>query len=125
MEKNLKKVMIVDDEPAIRLSVREGLKSMNAEYEIVEADGAKECFNKLDNEQLPDLILLDIMMPEMDGWEVFDKLKDNPSWNNIPIIFLTARADDIAKKAGSFMAVDYIEKPFDLDDLKNRIDKVI
>ncbi len=117
--------MIVDDEPAIRLSVKEGLRSMNVDYEIVEADGAKECFNKLDNEDPPDLILLDIMMPEMDGWEVFDKLKDNPSWNNIPIIFLTARTDDIAKKAGSFMAVDYIEKPFDLDDLKNRIDKVI
>lgn len=117
--------MIVDDEPAVRLSVKEGLKSMNVDYEIVEAEDSEECFKKLKNEVLPDLILLDIMMPKMDGWEVFDILKDNPSWRDIPIIFLTARTDDIAKKAGSFMAVDYIEKPFDLDDLKNRIDNVI
>jgi DNA-binding response OmpR family regulator len=60
----------------------------------------------------------------MSGWEVFDRIKENPSWNTIPVIFLTARTDRIAKNAGSFLGEDYIEKPFEIVDLKNRIEKV-
>ena len=58
-------------------------------------------------------------------WEVFDKLKENPSWKDIPIVFLTARTDEIAENAGSFLGDDYIEKPFDLDYLKARIDNLL
>ena len=65
------------------------------------------------------------MMPDMDGWEVFDKLRANQSWKNIPDIFLTARSDGLAASAGSMIADDYIEKPIDIDELKTRIDNVL
>ncbi|MFO8078641.1 MAG: response regulator, partial [Thermoplasmatota archaeon] len=65
------------------------------------------------------------MMPGMSGWEVFDTLKDNPSWKNIPIVFLTARTDDLAEDAGKFLGEDYIEKPFEIDELIKRVDKII
>jgi DNA-binding response OmpR family regulator len=71
------------------------------------------------------LILLDIMMPGMSGWEVFKSLRENPSWEKIPVVFLTARTDNIAKNAGSFLGNDYIEKPFKLPELKERIDKIL
>jgi len=61
----------------------------------------------------------------MSGWEVLKRLKENPSWENIPIIFLTARTDRVAEEAGGFLAEDYIEKPFKVRDLKERIDKIL
>jgi len=68
---------------------------------------------------------LDIMMPEMSGWETFDKIKGNQNWGNIPVIFLTARTDNIAKKAGGFLGDDYIEKPFKIDELIKRIEQIL
>jgi DNA-binding response OmpR family regulator len=65
------------------------------------------------------------MMPDMNGWEVFNKLKENSLWDNIPIIFLTARVDRTAERAGNFLGDDYIEKPYDPKDLKKRIEKVL
>jgi DNA-binding response OmpR family regulator len=65
------------------------------------------------------------MMPEMSGWAVYDKLKEHPTWKNIPIIFLTARIDRIARNAGKFMGDDYIEKPFEISDIKSRVEKVL
>ena len=84
-----------------------------------------DCFVLLKNNEIPDLILLDIMMPETSGWAVFDKLKENPSWKDIPVVFLTVRTDEIAENAGSFLGDDYIEKPVDAEELKKRIDKVL
>ncbi|MCK5342393.1 MAG: response regulator, partial [Candidatus Heimdallarchaeota archaeon] len=72
-----------------------------------------------------DIILLDIMMPEMSGWEVYDKLRDNPAWQDIPIVFLTARTDRIAENAGEFLGDDYIEKPVDIKVLQQRIDRIV
>jgi DNA-binding response OmpR family regulator len=65
------------------------------------------------------------MMPEMNGWEVFDKLRANQKWKNIPVIFLTARSDGLATSAGAMIADDYIEKPIDINELKTRIDNVL
>ena len=95
------------------------------EYEVIPARNGVECFELLKNNEIPDLILLDIMMPEMSGWQVFDKLKENPAWKDIPIVFLTARTDEMAENAGSFLGDDYIEKPVDAKELKKRIDKVL
>ena len=84
-----------------------------------------KCIELLKNNEIPDLILLDIMMPEMNGWELFDKLKDNPSWGKIPIVFLTARTDRIAENAGQFLGDDYIEKPVKAEELRNIIEKTL
>ena len=58
-------------------------------------------------------------------WEVFDKLKENPSWKDMPMVFLTAQTDEIAENAGKFLGNDFIEKPAKAEELKNRIDKIL
>jgi len=122
----MKKIMIVDDEQDQIFSVKTSFEQLYAnEYEIIPAESGKKCFELLEKNLIPDLIILDIMMPEMDGWEVFDKLKANQSWKNIPIIFLTARSDGLAANAGSMIADDYIEKPIDVEELKSRIDNIL
>ncbi|MFW6312059.1 MAG: response regulator, partial [Nanoarchaeota archaeon] len=72
-----------------------------------------------------DLIILDIMMPKMDGFSVAAKLKEDPSTAHIPIIFLSAKTDEYSKALGQMSASDYIEKPFEIGDLKSRIQEVI
>jgi len=121
----MKKIMVVDDEPDQIYVIRKSLEKTDGNYEIISANSGAQCLEFLEKNQIPDLILLDIMMPEMSGWLVFDKLKDNVIWEKIPIIFLTARTDKIAENAGGFLGEDYIEKPFEIKDLKNRIDKVL
>ena len=121
----MKKVMIVDDEPDILYSLKQELEGLNAGYDVVSASNGIECLKLLDHGLIPDIILLDIMMPEMSGWDVFDRLKKNPSWKEIPVAFLTARADDVARNAGGFLGEDYIKKPFKIEDLKKRIDIII
>ena len=64
-------------------------------------------------------------MPKMNGWEVFDKLSANQKYKKIPVIFLTARSDGLAANAGAMIADDYIEKPVDINELRNRIEKVL
>jgi len=73
----------------------------------------------------PDVILLDIMLPEMSGWEIYNRLREREEWKDIPIIFITARTDEKARKIGSFLAEDFIEKPFDIRELKERIERVL
>lgn len=120
-----KKILIVDDEPDVAFTVEYDLKKFDSEYEIICVDNGKKCLELLEKNQIPDLILLDIMMPEMNGWEVFNKIKENQAWAKIPIIFLTARIDRTAENAGSFLGDDYIEKPYDPADLKKRVDNVL
>jgi two-component system response regulator VicR len=122
----MKKIMFVDDEKDQIFSIKTGFEQEYPnEYEIIGVKSGKKCIEMLEKNVKPDLILLDIMMPEMDGWEVFDKIKANHSWRKIPIIFLTARSDGLAKSAGSMIADDYIEKPIDIQELKTRIDNVL
>jgi len=121
----MKKIMVVDDESDQIYAIKKSLEKAGGTYEIIPVNSGAQCLEFLEKNQIPDLILLDIMMPEMSGWIVFDKLKDNAMWEKIPIIFLTARTDKITENAGGFLGDDFIEKPFDTKDLKNRIDKVL
>ena len=121
----MKKIMIVDDEPDQIFTVKQTLMDFDDKYEIVSAKSGTQCLDLLEKSVIPDIILLDIMMSDMSGWEVYDKLKGNSAWKKIPIIFLTARTDRIAKSAGDFLGDDYIEKPFDRQELKKRIDKLL
>ena len=115
---------MVDDEPRVCYAVKNGLELIDDSFDIQTVNGGKACFSELEKSQ-PDLILLDINMPEMSGWLVYDKIRDNQQWKNIPIIFLTARTDQISKRAGEFMAEDYVEKPVDIKYLKKRVDELI
>ena len=74
-----KKIMVVDDEPDILFTVGQVLETSG--YEVVKAKDGKECIELLSNmDTFPDLVLLDIMMPEISGWDVAAKIKENPSW---------------------------------------------
>ncbi len=119
-----KKIMVVDDNPDVIFSVKSGLENVTDDFRIIGVESGKKCLEFLETEK-PDLILLDIMMPGMSGWKTFDKIKENESWKKIPVVFLTARTDRVAKNAGGFLGEDYVEKPFNIKDLKLRIDQVL
>ena len=121
----MKTILIVDDNTDVIISLKSGLEEEPGKYQVIGAHSGHQCFELLKNNQIPDIILLDIMMPEMSGWGVYDKLKEDITWRNIPVMFLTARTDRIARNAGKFLGNDYIEKPFEISDIKSRIEKVL
>jgi CheY-like chemotaxis protein len=120
----MKTILVVDDNPDVITSLKIGLDDSSL-YHVVGAENGQKCLDMLKGNIHPDIIILDIMMPQMSGWEVLDQIKKNPSWSSIPIIFLTARTDRTAKNAGSFLGDDFVEKPFDIIDLKRRIEIVL
>ena len=120
----MKKIMIVDDDPDQTLTVKEVLEQF-PDYKVITINSGIDCINYLKNNEFPNLILMDIMMPKMTGWQTLEQIKEHPKWKKIPIIFLTARTDSVAKHAGNFLGDDYIEKPVSIDVLKERIEKVL
>ena len=114
--------MIVDDEEDIRVSVGQILEVSG--YEVITAEDGQVCLESL-QKTMPDLIILDIMMPGMSGWDVAAKIKSNPNWSNIPIVFLTAKGDEMSIGVGGLASEDYIVKPFDVGELKERVEKVL
>jgi two-component system, OmpR family, alkaline phosphatase synthesis response regulator PhoP len=122
----MKKIMLVDDEKDQIYFIKTSFEKLfGKEYIIIPVESGEECFEQLQKKELPHLILLDIMMPKMNGWEVFDRLRAHHSWKDIPIIFLTARTDKLAEHAGALIAEDYIKKPIEIKELKTRIDNVL
>ncbi len=113
------KILIVDDQPInIKLLQR---KLERQGMEVFVAYNGRECIDIVSKAK-PDLILLDIMMPEMDGIETCQRLKSNPETETVPIIFITAKASKEGKLEGlDAGAVDYITKPIDLDETLARV----
>jgi two-component system response regulator VicR len=120
-----RKIMIVDDDPDVKYTVKYGIEKLDSNYIIININSGKECIEVLKKGNVPDLILLDINMPEMSGWETYKKIREKFNQEELPIVFLTARTDSIAKNAGYFLADDYIEKPFKIKELKDRIDRIL
>ena len=113
------KILIVDDEMDTLLPLKISLKG--EDYNVIGVLNGYEAIDKAKNE-MPDLILLDLMMPEMDGYEVCARLKKDPRTKNIPIIILTARDAVRDKVKGlDIGADDYVTKPFNMNELKARI----
>ena len=114
-----KRILVVDDTQDVLQVVSRRLQSWG--YEALTADSGEECL-RVAEEQVPDLILLDIMMPKLKGREVCARLKANPTTQKIPVIFLTALGLADHVKAGMDLgADDYIVKPFEPAELKDRI----
>jgi len=118
----MKTILIVDDDPDIRESVKEVMEVTG--YKTVVAENGKDALKKL-SKMKADLILLDIMMPEMDGWDTCAAIKTNKKTENVPVVFLTAKTDAMSKNMGSLGSDDYIEKPFDMDNLVSRVKKAL
>ena len=117
------RILIVDDEEEVRASIREYLESNG--FAIVEAADGEEALAKAFTEK-PDLLLLDLRLPKVDGYQVCQTLKGNPITSVIPIIMVTALNATPQKVKGiEYGADDYIEKPFDLEELLARIKMVM
>ena len=95
-------------------------------YQISGAAGGQEGLEKV-REEMPDLVLLDLMMPDMGGWEVYQQMKADEKLKDIPVIIVTAKAQNIDKVLGLYIAKvdDYIAKPFSPSELVESIQKVI
>jgi two-component system alkaline phosphatase synthesis response regulator PhoP len=116
-----KKILLVDDEPDIIEFLKYSLEKHD--YEVIEAYSGWEAIAKM--RYKPDLIVLDVMMPEMDGFEVFEKMRELEG-ENIPILFLTAKTSEVDEvKALDLGAVDYIYKPISPQKLIARINAII
>lgn len=121
---NKKRVVCVEDEPAMIDLIRLILGRKG--YEVIGASGGREGLDAIQREK-PDVVLLDLMMPDMDGWEVYQKLKAHELTKDIPVIVVTAKAQSIDKVLGLHIAKvdDYITKPFGPQDLVDSVEKVL
>jgi len=122
-----KKIMVVDDEKSFITLL--DMTLTQAGFYVMPAVTGKEALDKLNNSTddfLPDLILLDINLPDMDGWSICDRLTRSDKFRHIPIIMLTVRnrKEDVVRGL-NLGSDDYVTKPFDPDELVERINRVL
>ena len=119
----VKRILCIEDEPEMIDLIRLILGRRG--FDVHGAAGGMEGI-KLVRQLLPDLVLLDLMMPDMDGWEVYQQMKADDSTRNIPVIVVTAKAQNIDKVLGLHIAKvdDYIAKPFSPQELMDSVEKV-
>jgi two-component system, OmpR family, alkaline phosphatase synthesis response regulator PhoP len=119
-----RQILIIDDEEPIQLVVQFGIQ-MAAGWSVLRASSGRAGIEIAENEPL-DVILLDIMMPEMDGVSTFQELQANPKTGGIPVIFLTAKAQTAEKRQFQELgASGLITKPFNALDLPEQITKIL
>jgi len=117
-----KKILIVDDEPSVRALVK---KLLGKGYVVLEANDGEEAVNMAFN-QKPDLILMDILMPKMDGYTACNKVKKDPLTRAIPVVMLTAVDHELNVKLSQEMGANgYITKPFTPRDLLAAVDQFL
>jgi DNA-binding response OmpR family regulator len=120
----LRKIVCVEDEPEM-IDLMQLILNRKG-FEVIGAHGGIEGLETIRSVK-PDLVLLDLMMPEVDGWQVYQQLKADEDIANIPVIVVTAKAQNIDKVLGLHIAKvdDYISKPFSLQELVDRVEKVL
>ncbi len=112
-------ILVVDDVPE---NIQELISALSDEYRIMVANNGNKAIETVHGDNPPDLILLDIMMPEMDGYEVCRRIKASATGNRIPILFVSVINEPVEKVRGfAIGAADYISKPFDIDEVRARI----
>jgi len=123
-QKITKKILCIEDEQEMIDLIRLILSRRG--FEISGANSGKEGLEIIRNDH-PDLVLLDLMMPEMDGWEVYQQMKADETIMNIPVIVVTAKAQSIEKVLGLHIAKvdDFIVKPFSPQELLISVDNVL
>ena len=119
-----RKIVYIEDEQEMIDLVR--LILARKGYEVIGASGGREGLD-LARRLLPDVVLLDLMMPDMDGWEVYQQMKADAATRQIPVIVVTAKAQNIDKVLGLHIAKveDYISKPFSPKELLDSLERVL
>ncbi len=119
-----RRVVYIEDEQEMIELVRLILSRKG--FEVIGAYGGREGLEKVHQEN-PDLVLLDLMMPDMDGWDVYQQMKSGETTRHIPVIVVTAKAQSIDKVLGLHIAKvdDYISKPFSPQELVDSVEKVL
>lgn len=116
------KILAVDDEAMNRYILEDFIEER---YQLALVDSGQACLDYLENE-IPDMILLDVYMPDMDGFEVCQIIKQDRRFQQTPIVFLTAKADDTSIQKGMTLgAEDYITKPFSEEQLLTVLQSVL
>ncbi len=119
MNTNQNVILVVDDNPENLRVLSNMLKQEN--YIVRVAQNGKQALASI-VESEPDLVLLDVNMPEMNGLEVCKRVKSDPAYDNLPVIFISALDDSFNKSLGlAAGAIDYMTKPFDVDEVKVRV----
>ena len=114
-----KRVLVVDDEPNIVMSLEFLMR--RAGFEVAVARNGREALEALEGVP-PDLLLLDAMMPEFDGYEVCERIRARPEWNATKIVMLTARGREVERERGLALGADaYVTKPFSTRDLVEQV----
>jgi len=114
-----KVILVVDDEPNILLSLEYLMRQ--AGYEVRSARDGESALTEIEREQ-PALVLLDVMMPKRDGYEVCQAIRSRPEWKNIKVIMLTAKGREVEREKGiSLGADDYVTKPFATQELVDKV----
>ena len=117
-------ILVIDDGKDICKTIKDGLERLG-EYKVISADNGKDGFRAA-KQARPDLVLLDVDMPSMNGFEVLEQLKEDAKTYPIPVVMLTGKKDDDYKIAASRLySEDYITKPVSLSMLKGRIDAIL
>ena len=118
-----KRVLVVDDEPNIVMSLRFLMEREGFQVEV--ASTGQAVVAALDREPA-DLVLLDIMMPELDGFEVCQRIRDNPAWCATKVVMLTAKGRDVERDKGLALGADeYVTKPFSTRDLVAKVKQML
>ncbi len=118
-----KSILVVEDEPNIVLSLRFLMRQ--AGFDVREANDGEAALAEVEK-QAPDLILLDVMIPKRDGYDVCQTIRSNPDLDNIYIIMLTAKGREVDREKGlSLGANDYVTKPFSTRDLTEKVKQIL
>ena len=118
-----KRVLVVDDEPNIVMSLRFLMEREGLEVEV--ASTGEAAVAALDGRPA-DLVLLDVMMPELDGFEVCQRIRDHPTWRTAKIVMLTAKGRDVEREKGLALGADaYVTKPFSTRDLVAKVKQML
>ncbi len=118
-----KKVLIVDDEPNIVLSLEFLMEE--AGYDVRSVTDGQEALDAV-REEVPDLILLDIMLPKLDGYEICREIRANPQCKEVRVIMLTAKGREVDQEKGlAFGADEYITKPFSTREVVEKVKQIL
>jgi len=117
-------ILVVDDNPDIVETLKAVFEAEDPNLTVRGAGSGMEALDIM-REKPPDIVLLDILMPQMTGWDVASAMREDEGLKDIPIVYLTAKSDILSRDMGNLSGEDYVLKPFDSDDLIRRVKEVL